>query len=131
MDSLVQKLWLPQRQKTIVCIDSYRNGALQGRLCGPDSQERSFDSLSRFLLLMEALLDEDPFAPCPPGSLTGTIRKGRCATFELQVLFRQHSSWQGVILWKEQQSRQNFRSVLELISLMDSALHLPEGKEAG
>lgn len=122
MASLVQKLWLPQRHKTIVCIDSYHSGILQGRLYGPGLQEQRFHGLREFLGLMDTL----PERPSSPGS----IPKGCLATFELQVLFREHASWQGVILWKEQQSRQNFRSVLELVSLMDSALRLPEGREA-
>lgn len=122
MDFLVQKQWLPPRQKTVLCIDTYQNGVLRGRLFGPDSQERPFNSLSRFLAMMDSMLDEAPLPACPPHSFPASIPKGSRATFELQVLFRQHSSWQGTVLWKEQQRRQNFRSVLELISLMDSAL---------
>lgn len=38
------------------------------------------------------------------------------------MIFRQHTSWQGVVIWLEQQMEQSFRSVLELILLMDSAL---------
>ena len=56
--------------------------------------------------------------------------KGERATFELQILFRQHTSWQGVLFWKEQHREQSFRSVLELILLMDSALRGLEGREA-
>ena len=50
------------------------------------------------------------------------FRKGKLATFVVKVLFRQHTSWQGSITWLEEQSEQAFRSVLELILLMDSAL---------
>jgi len=127
---LVQNLLLPQRQKTILCIDSYQNGVLQGRLYGPDSRARLFDSLSRFLVMMDTMLEEEFLPSYLPDSPSGSIPKGNRATFELQILFCQHSSWQGAILWKEQRRRQNFRSVLELISLLDSALYLPEEKDA-
>ena len=53
-------------------------------------------------------------------------RKGRLATFELKILFRQHASWQGTIVWKEGRQEQSFRSVLELVHLMDSALRATE-----
>jgi len=43
-------------------------------------------------------------------------------TFEIAVRFRQNATWQGQILWAEKNVRQNFRSVLELIKLMDQAL---------
>ena len=40
----------------------------------------------------------------------------------MRILFRQNASWQGELLWMEKNARQSFRSVLELITLMDSAL---------
>ena len=45
----------------------------------------------------------------------------RC-TFEINVRFRQNATWQGQILWAEKNMRQNFRSVLEMLKLMDEAL---------
>ena len=44
------------------------------------------------------------------------------ATLRIQVLFREHYSWQGCILWEEQQKEATFRSVLELIQLLDEIL---------
>lgn len=143
--TLVQKLWIPENRKTTVCIDSYHNGIFQGRFYGPDRELRSFDSLSQFLIMMEDMLEQvnSPQSDTVHRSFTaflqqttaglppGRIRRGEKATFELQILFRQHSSWQGMILWQEQRREQSFRSVLELILLMDSALRDLEGKEAG
>ena len=51
----------------------------------------------------------------------------RKCTFEISVKFRQNASWQGEILWAEKNMRQNFRSVLEMLKLMDEAL--TEGSE--
>ena len=141
--TLVQKLWIPGNRKTTVCIDSYRDGILQGRFCGPDGSAQAFSSLTQFLVMMEEMLEltnepqsdtlrrsfstyllqpnpDIPFSSVPRGSL---------ATFELLILFRQHSSWQGILHWREQHREQSFRSVLELILLMDSALRKKEGLE--
>lgn len=59
--------------------------------------------------------------------------KGDRATFIVQVQYRQNASWQGKLIWVDKKKTVCFRSVLELIKLMDSAvgdeaLHL---KEAG
>jgi len=43
-------------------------------------------------------------------------------TFEISVKFTQNSTWQGQIHWVEKDKRQNFRSALELLKLMDEAL---------
>ena len=43
-------------------------------------------------------------------------------TFEISVKFMQNSTWQGQIHWVENDQKQNFRSALEMIKLMDEAL---------
>jgi len=43
-------------------------------------------------------------------------------TFEISVKFMQNSTWQGELHWIEKKRRQNFRSALEMIKLMDEAL---------
>jgi len=43
-------------------------------------------------------------------------------TFEIAVRFRQNATWQGQITWAEKDLKQNFRSVLEMLRLMDEAL---------
>jgi hypothetical protein len=44
------------------------------------------------------------------------------ATFQIMVLFRQNASWQGSLIWREKELEAPFRSVLELIGLIDNAL---------
>ncbi|MBQ6789067.1 MAG: hypothetical protein IJO81_02635 [Clostridia bacterium] len=58
------------------------------------------------------------------GSLvqTGSVEDGKLATFSLKLLFRQNASWQGSVLWCDGNSEESFRSVLELLLLMDNAL---------
>ncbi len=55
-----------------------------------------------------------------------TEQRGEKATFVVRVTHRQNSSWQGEVTWVEQQRKERFRSVLELVKLMDSALHAEE-----
>ena len=43
-------------------------------------------------------------------------------TFEISVKFMQNSTWQGQIHWVEKNVKQNFRSALEMLKLMDEAL---------
>ncbi len=54
-------------------------------------------------------------------------RRGAKATFWIRVLYRQHMSWQGEVTWVERQKKEYFRSALELLRLVDSALHADAG----
>ena len=122
---------------TTVCIDSCENGVLTGRLYNPFLNEgKTFQSIMQFLLEMEQLLNSMDF-PQPSSSIltfqpmeersTGpperTYRMGEAATFEVRILFRQNVSWQGSLCWLEARQEQHFRSVLELIFLIDNALN--------
>ncbi len=132
---MIQPTWGTAGRKKLVCIDSYDQGILKGRFYNEKLEGTPFDSLSQFLIKVEQELEADDereaksvprtFVSTPPESHTDTVSavgKGRKATFELQLLFRQHTSWQGVIDWREKGVEQSFRSVLELVFLMDSAL---------
>lgn len=48
--------------------------------------------------------------------------KGKLATFLVKIIFRQNASWQGSVIWQEQRREESFRSALELLFLMNSAL---------
>ncbi len=126
-----------QYRTTQVCVDSYHDGILVGRLYNPISDiPRPFRSTTQFLLQMEELLDQlhspqpyqavRSFGDLPLKSAAenqiAQLPRGEQATFELKILFRQNASWQGSISWMEADLDQNFRSVLELLLLMDDAL---------
>ena len=49
-------------------------------------------------------------------------QKGDLATFVVHVKYRQHSTWQGEVVWAEKNERRTFRSALELLKLIDNAL---------
>ena len=50
--------------------------------------------------------------------------------FFVRGRFRQHSSWQGDVAWRNGGRKTQFRSVLELLHLLQSALELQERKES-
>ena len=119
------RAWGNEYRMTLVCVDDYQDSILRGRLYNPYfSTGSSFQSLMEFLRRMEELLDEMQFpqsftAASPP---VQEVQEGKCATFSVRVLFRQNASWQGSVTWLEGRREESFRSALELVLLMDSAL---------
>ncbi len=129
-----------EHRTTRICIDSYRQGVPQGRFYNPYMEaEQSFQSLTQFLQGMESTLEKmdfpkaytvtRTFAPLPQYSTGPPLQEykpGQVATFAVKILFRQNASWQGSVTWLEGKQEQSFRSVLELILLMGSALDCPQ-----
>lgn len=122
---------------TVICVDGYENKALSGRFYNPYCEAgESFESLTQMLLKIDDMLNEmrlpqsftavRTFAP-GGGDLSKNTpavaaHEGKLATFSVRILFRQNASWQGSVTWLEGNREESFRSVLELIFLMDSAL---------
>lgn len=123
-----------------VCVDSYHNGIPTGRIYHARRENGiEFHSLMQFLTHMEQTMDEADFPKAftatrtfaPPAELPATPPECTCytgeqATFAIRILFRQNSSWQGSVIWLEGQQERSFRSVLELIFLLDNALRCPK-----
>ena len=121
---------------TTVCVDAYDGGAMSGRIYNPNIQGAAeFANLTQLLMRMDGMLDEMNFPQSyeakrksasverQASSFVDTDKRtGRVATFAVKVLFRQNASWQGSITWLEGEREESFRSVLELIFLMNSAL---------
>ena len=122
---------------TMVYVDSYKNNVLKGWFQNPYLKSpQKFDSLSDFIIKMESMMDvmglPQSFSASrsfkklnpvrTPEAREAFLKQGDKASFCLTIRFRQNSSWQGTIKWIDSRSTQNFRSVLELIVLMDSAL---------
>lgn len=137
---MTQKVWGEEYRTTLVCVDSYDKGVPRGRFVNPYmSEERSFTSLLQFLQEFDGTLESMDFPKAfqttrtfataprsdtgPPGVNTKT---GELATFAIRILFRQNASWQGSITWLEGKREQSFRSALELVLLMGSALDNPQ-----
>ena len=131
-------MWGNQYRTTIVCIDEYENDVLSGRMYNLYlSEGDSFKSTMEFLKKTESLLDEMKFPqsfsvnrvfqPLPEVKIvepsSSVPKNGNKATFVLRILFRQNASWQGSVKWVEGNREESFRSVLELLFLIDSAIY--------
>ena len=139
------KFWGNEFRTTVVCVDSYRDGVLSGRLLNPSLEKgRTFHSLIGFFREMEQILNGMNFPQSfsaarsfrgPPerkawsgDAVEQEAPQGGLATFAVRVLFRQNASWQGSVAWLEGEREESFRSALELVFLMDSALRNREGE---
>ena len=127
-----------QEVPIVLSIDSYERKIVTGRFWRGDGIETSFSGLMQFISLVDNLLaktqgeSEDvrckrlvrPETPSPAAETARSDepRRGALATFRLSILFRQNTSWQGVVTWVEGRQEQSFRSFLELAMLLDSAL---------
>lgn len=45
------------------------------------------------------------------------------STFLVRVLFRQNATWQGTVQWLDEKKSRSFRSMLEMVVLMEEALN--------
>ncbi len=129
---------VPEDVKTsIIRIYDYQDKNLTGTLYNPFyGEEMSFYNLTQLLLMMEAMMDEMNFPqeavqirrfgrqtkPLEPVRVLPKFNQEAIATFKVRVLFRQCASWQGTIAWADGKRETAFRSALELVKLMDSAL---------
>lgn len=134
------------RNASVITVSSYTNKQISGILFNAENQlSVRFDNLVQLLLLMNALLEKTDFPQSWAKRRTfgdkpefnellahGPIMvDSPLATFHVTVLFRQNATWQGILVWKDQKQETPFRSVLELIELMDSALSQPSQKAYG
>ena len=122
----------------MIYIDSYEDRIPVGRfhiVSRPDAQP--FKGLCQLFLGINNSLDQNNFpqsffelrkfhAPSERPDLSVAL-SNRCssklATFRIRILFRQNASWQGSVSWIEGNQEEYFRSVLELMVLIDDALN--------
>jgi len=125
-----------------VCVDSYNDSLMQGHIYhGSFGDGKKFDNLMQLLLAIEDILDDTEFPKAetekrrfhvfePAEKSDKTIaeshdfstKKGKLASFKLRIIFRQNASWQGSLGWLEHNIDEPFRSTLEMIMLINSAL---------
>ena len=136
---------VPEDMRTsIIRIYSYRDKNPQGTFYNSYyGEEVVFENLTQLLFTMENLMDEMGYPQASVrthGFKEGPKRMTRTsvakqlllspdqeaiATFKVKVLFRQGASWQGRVCWTGSKEEMSFRSALELIKLIDSALPQP------
>ena len=136
----------------VLCVDSLRAGEPAGRLYHSYQCEAvPFSSSEQMVFEMESLYNalnfprlgnnERSFAPVSKTGAHYTERDrimkdeallskhGDLGTFIVRVQHRQNSSWQGRITWMEQDKTINFRSVWEMIKLIESAVDTVSGPD--
>lgn len=63
--------------------------------------------------------------------MNNKAKKKKGNSFIVEIKSNEGSTWQGRVTWVDEQRSQSFRSALELIKLMDSAMAEPEPAFAG
>lgn len=113
-----------QSREAVVTVLSYNKGIMDGYLQHPrlDGRERIV-SLSQLVLLLNDLVElescPNPVLPLVSGGEEG---EEGSTIFRIQVLFREHYSWQGKLIWQNENQEVVFRSVIELIQIFDEIL---------
>lgn len=127
-----------------ICIDRVEAPYYKGRLYHKYEKEpQVFGDIGQLLWMMESVFDRSGYPQSSTKNRSfrerqeytsgegasqvadiGDVLKqnGDLATFVVHVKYRQHSTWQGEVVWAEQNKKQTFRSALELLKLIDSAL---------
>ena len=133
-----------------LCIDKYEDSIIKGSFMNNHYKEEIFfNSTVQMLFAMENIMnitgcpkkyekDRTFFGEYEPNSVNNYEeksklvkindfstydKKGILATFYIKIRFRQNSSWQGNIKWREKGKEEDFRSVLELLKIIDSAFN--------
>ena len=110
--------------EAILVVKDYQDGVMNGILRHPRLEYPvPVSSISHAVLILDGLLDlEDcPESPLP---LVKPIAEDEnaIATFQIHVLFREFHTWQGRLIWKDRNQEASFRSILELMQLLDEVL---------
>lgn len=143
--SICPARFTPREMKTtLIKVYSYNNKCMQGLISNPFfEKEMVFENVMQLITMIERISDSlffpqkamqlRQFSDTEPATIeddkvfdfAATVdfsNQYPIATFELEIIFRQNASWQGNIVYAEQNLTSSFRSVLELLNLMDSVL---------
>ena len=143
--SICPARFTPREMKTtLIKVYSYENKCIKGTLHNPFfEKDVVFENLMQLITMVERISDSlfypqktmqlrqfsenEPEKTETPAffdfvTTADFSDQVPLATFELEIIFRQNASWQGSIVYAEQNLASSFRSVLELLTLMDSVL---------
>ena len=121
---LREKMLPCQSREAVVTVLSYKNGIMDGYLQHPRlNGKEKIQSLSQMLLLLNGLADLES---CPNPSLPLVLREcsdiGSSSIFRIQILFREHYTWQGKLIWQNENQEIVFHSAIELMEMLDEIL---------
>ncbi len=130
----------------VLCVDRHSGGRFEGRLVhGYTGEEIPFSTVEEAIFRLEELFDSLHFPHPTTRERSFTAEKtpvrqegkrermmkdekilnrhGDLGTFIVRVQHRQNSSWQGRLTWMEENKTLYFRSIWEMVKLMESALN--------
>lgn len=134
----------------MVCVDGVENGDIYGRYFHRyKKEETSFPDSATLIIEMERFYDAIGYPQAAIKTRKFIERKGgripakehmavisdsqtlmqfrgKLATFLVGVTSRQNASWQGDVVWMEQQIRKHFCSDMELVVFVDDAVKKSE-----
>lgn len=142
---------------TCICVDSYENGSMQGRVTNPASdRQEKFNNVVSLLKILNDIYDNGEYpqatmkcrsfaskkveeeksrpepAAKPSKPVMNTLsQRGKLATYRLRIMFRQNASWQGTLTWVEKNKEESFRSALEMLMLIDSSFEAQAAAASG
>ncbi len=120
---LRERMFPCQSREAVVTVQTYHNGIMDGYLQHPRLAGREkIQSLSQMILLLNSLIDLED---CPNPSLplvSSDYGENGAAVFRIQILFREHYTWQGRLIWPAENLEFVFHSAIELIQLFDEML---------
>lgn len=67
----------------------------------------------------------------PKAENTEQMPKTTKASFVIHVEYQENATWQGTLTWTNTKKTAHFRSALEMIKLIDSAMQGPDNQEYG
>lgn len=104
-------------------VTHYENGNAEGNLLHARLERpQKICSIPQLLVTLEDVLTREDSPVRRQTLIRPEERDETIAVFRIQVLFREHYTWQGRLVWEDRQMEVPFHSVLELILIMDEIL---------
>ena len=122
---MLRERMLPcQSREAVVTVRSYQNGILDGYLQHPRLEKKEkLKSVSQLVLLLDGLIDLEGSWSTPMSFVTQEhLNAEDAAVFKIQIMFREHYTWQGRLIWENENQEIVFHSAIELIQLLDEIL---------
>ena len=118
-----KKLMPRQLTDAIFYVTYYKEGMLSGWLVHPRLENpMKIQSVPQLLFSLDSILSREDIPIGYHAFEDRELPDSTIATIRLQVLFREHYTWQGCAVWEDRQMEAPFRSVLELIEILDEIL---------
>ncbi len=149
LKGVYMKLFYSAPNIAVVCLDKINGKEASGRFYHYYSKEPLiFSTVGELVIKMDNFYDEIHFPQA--GNEARTFAKpqkkdrkeltrvqnteemkthaGDIATFVVHVQYRQNATWQGKIVWAEENKEIGFRSALEMLKLMDTVIESNDKK---